>query len=324
MQKTPCKVCSRKKGKRVCRINDDALICSPCCAHIRTPGCAGCRHYTQAAHYALEKTQPATATHFMMRIDPDVEAAVDHALAMVERGQLQAGEHILAKLLRNHPDIHTVQYAMGTVCALQGEYDDALAYYDHALAIFPMFVEAWFNKALSHQKKLEVGEMIRAYQKVRELGNPAEDFVRTARETLTSLEQQILADTGLGLEAYLRSMETFQAAFAAMENRQWATALTGLQKVVAMNPNSPQSYGNMGICYGFLGRKQDALAAFDKALELDPHYEPARANRELAVALKEGEHLDSEFRSVEYYKDQTVKKRSVKKRSLLGRFFNRP
>lgn len=323
MQKTPCKVCSRKKGKRVCQINDDALICSPCCARSRTPGCAGCRHYPQAAPYAREKTQPPTAKHFLMRIDPDVDAAVDHALAMVASGQLQAGENLLAKLLRNHPDIHTVQYAMGTVCALQGKYDDSLAYFDRALAIFPMFVEAWFNKALSHQKKLEVGEMIRAYQKVGEFGDPAEDFVRSARETLTTLEQQIFADTGLGLEAYLQSMATFQAAFAAMENRQWATALTGLQQVVAMNPNSPQSYGNMGICYGFLGRKQDALAAFDKALELDPHYEPARANRELMVALQEGEPLDYEFRSVEYYKDQTVKPRPVKKRSLLERFFNR-
>jgi tetratricopeptide (TPR) repeat protein len=318
MKKTQCRVCSRERGKRVCKINDNALICSPCCAHIRTPDCEGCRYYTQAAHYALAKTQHAPSKHFVMRIDPAVDEAVNHALAIVESGQMQAGERILADLLREHPDIHTVQYAMGTVCALQGQYDESLTYFDHALAIFPMFVEAWFNKALSHQKKLEVGDMIRAYQKVLELGDPAEDFVRSARETLTSLEKQIHADTGLGLEAYLRSMDTFHEAFVAMENRQWATALAGLQKVVAMNRNSPQSYGNMGICYGFLGRKQDALAAFDKALELDPHYEPARANRELAVAQEEGEKLDYEFQSIEYYKDQTVKEKSP-----VGRFFKR-
>ncbi len=318
MKNIKCSVCSREQGKRVCKINDNALICSSCCAHIRTPDCAGCRYYTQAAHYALTKTQYATSKHFVMRIDPAVDAAVDQALAMVESGQLQAGESILADLLRRHPDIHTVQYAMGTVCALQGHYDDALTYFDQAIAIFPAFVEAWFNKALSHQKKLEVGDMIRAYQKVLELGDPAEDFVRTARETLTSLEKQIHTDTGLGLEAYLRSMDTFQEAFVAMEHRQWATALTGFQKVVALNPNSPQSYGNMGICYAFLGRKQEALVAFDKALELDPHYEPARANRELTVVLEEGEKLDYEFQSIEYYKDQTVKERS-----LLGRFFER-
>lgn len=318
MKKTTCRVCSQEKGRRGCKINDNALICSLCCAHIRTLDCEGCRYYTQAANYALAKTLYAPAKHFVMRIDPEVDAAVDHALAMVDSGQLQAGERILADLLRNHPDIHTVQYAMGTVCALQGQHDEALIYFDKALAIFPAFVEAWFNKGATHQKKLEVKEMIRAYQKVLELGDPAEDFVRTARDTVKSLEQQIQADTGLGLEAYLQAMDTFHEAFVAMENRQWATALTGLQKVVAMNPNSPQSYGNMGICYAFLGRRQEALAAFDKALELDPHYEPARVNRELAVSLAEGEKLDYEFQSIEYYKDQTVKERS-----LFGRFFKR-
>lgn len=323
MRKTLCKICARERGKRVCKINDDALICSPCCAHIRTPDCAGCRYYAQASHYALTKTQREPTKHFLMRIDPEVDEAVDHALAMVESGQTRAGERLLSDLLINHPDIHSVQYAMGTVCLMKGQYDEALAYFDRAIAIFPAFVEAWFNKGACYQKKLDVGGMIRAYQKVLELGDPAEDFVRTARETLTSLEKQICTDTGLRLEDYLRSMDMFHEAFAAMENRQWATALAGFQKVVALNRNSPQSYGNMGICYGFLGQKQEALAAFDKALELDPHYEPARANRELAVALQEGEELNYEFQSVEYYKDQTLKERSLKQRSLFGRFFNR-
>jgi len=253
-----------------------------------------------------------------MRIDPAVDEAVNQALALVESGQMRAGERLLSDLLITHPDIHTVQFAMGTVCALQGHYDESLTYFDRAIAIFPAFVEAWFNKGQSHQRKLEVGEMFRSYQKVLELGDPAEDFVRTARETVTSLEKQIRTDTGLGLEDYLKSMDMFHEAFAAMENRQWAKALAGFQRVVALNRNSPQSYGNMGICYGFLGQKQEALTAFDKALELDPDYEPARANRALTVSLQEGETLDYEFQSIEYYKE-----RSVQKRSLLGRLLER-
>lgn len=320
MKKTKCIVCSQVKGKRVCKINDKALICSPCCADIRNPDCEGCSHYAQAARYALEKTQQSTSTskHFITRIDPEVDAAVDRALAMVESGQMQAGERSLADLLLTHPDIHSVQYAMGTVCALKGEYEKSIAYFDKAVQIFPYFVEAWFNKGVSHQKTLDLGGMLRAYQKVVELGDPAEDFVRTAKGTLTTLERQIHDDTGLSLEAYLRSMDQFEEAFVAMENKQWAKALTGFQKVVATNPNSPQSYGNMGICYASLGQKQEALAAFDTALELDPDYEPALRNRELAVSLAEGEKLEYEFQSIEYYKDQALQKSSP-----FRRFFER-
>lgn len=319
MKKPLCKVCSREKGKRGCKVNDNALVCPSCCVRIRTPDCAGCRYYTQAEHYALAKTQQSTPKHFIMRIDPAVDEAVNQALALVDSGQMRAGERLLSELLITHPDIHTVQFAMGTVCALKGQYDESLTYFDRAIAIFPAFVEAWFNKAQSHQRKLEVGEMFRSYQKVIGLGDPTEDFVRTARETMTSLEKQIRTDTGLELEDYLKSMDMFDDAFAAMENRQWAKALAGFQRVVALNRNSPQSYGNMGICYGFLGQKQKALAAFDKALELDPDYEPARANRALTVSLQEGETLDYEFQSIEYYKE-----RSEQKRPLLGRLLGRP
>ena len=310
MKKPKCQVCARVKGKRVCKINDKALICSPCCADIRNPDCEGCSHYAQAARYALEKTQQSTSQRFVTRIDPEVDEAVNRALTLVENGQLQAGESSLADLLLKHPDIHTVQYAMGTVCGLKGEYEESIAYFDTAIAIFPYFVEAWFNKATSHQKILDVGKMFRSFQKVIELGDPAEDFVRSAKETVTRLAQHIYDDTGLSLEAYLRSMDQFEEAFVAMENQQWAKALAGFQKVVAENPTNTQSHGNMGICYACLGHKQEALAAFDAALALDPDYAPALSNRALTVPLEEGEKLDYAFQSVKYYKDQIVENKS--------------
>ena len=87
-----------------------------------------------------------------------------------------------------------------------------------------------------------------------------------------------------------------------------------------ITPDHPQSYGNMGICYARLGRKQEALAALDKALELDPDYEPALLNREIVTSLAEGEKLQqNRLESVEYYKDYTFKKQSLLER-LAGIF----
>jgi len=72
----------------------------------------------------------------------------------------------------------------------------------------------------------------------------------------------------------------------------------------------PQVYGNLGICYAQLGRKSDALAAFDKALELDPQYELAMVNKAMTETLAEGEKLDSKVKTVEYYKDFPMQNRS--------------
>ena len=68
----------------------------------------------------------------------------------------------------------------------------------------------------------------------------------------------------------MQANEKFDDAFAGMQAHRWQQALKGFQAVIALNPRHPQSYGNMGICYSDLGRKQEALAALDKALEIDP------------------------------------------------------
>ena len=201
---------------------------------------------------------------------------------------------------------------------MKGRHDEAIAYFEKAIKIFPYFLEAWFNNGASHQKKLEIGEMIRAYQKVVEIGDREENFVRHAKDVIIRLEQQISKDTGLSLAGYLKGMDKFNEAFAAMQRKEWEDALRGFQEVLAIDPKHTQSYGNMGICYGHLGRKEEALEAFEKALELDPGYEPAQLNRRVVNSLKEGEKLEVQFKAVEYYKDC-----SARKQSLFGRLFRR-
>jgi tetratricopeptide (TPR) repeat protein len=304
MKAAKCVVCEKVKGKRICQLHARAFICPRCCAQIRHAGCEGCSYYAQAEDCALKKTPRPNPQHFVMRIDPQVDEEVDNALAMIERGARKSGESIIAQLLRQHPDLHTVQFAMGTVYAKQKRYDEALDHFDKAIEIFPYFVEAWFNKGAVYQEQLDIGGMIRAFQKVCELGNPKDDFVEHAQRMLDDLENQIRRDDGISLAAYLEANDRFDRAFALMEQQRWQQALEGFQAVIALHPKNTQSHGNMGLCYAYLGRKQEALAALDKALELDPSYGPALLNRRAVMAMAEGEKLPANsFGSVDYYRD---------------------
>lgn len=320
MKSTKCVVCLKVKGKRVCQLKAGALICPRCCAQIRNANCQGCFYYAQAQQYAVEKAQTSKAPHHVMRVDPEVDKAVDQALAMIDRGDRQAGERVIADLFDKHPDLYTVQYAMGVVCAMKGQYDESIRYFNKAIEMFPYFVEAWFNKGVSYQKQLKVEEAIRAFRKVIELGDPADEFVQQAKSLVNVIEEKLHEDSGITLDDYLKAKDKFDEAFAAMQKQHWHRALEGFQAVIALNPNHPQSYGNMGICCAQLGRKQEALAALDKALELDPGYEPALLNRASIAALAEGEKLPKDrVESVEYYKDYSLKKQSLLER--LAGFF---
>jgi tetratricopeptide (TPR) repeat protein len=240
-----------------------------------------------------------------MRIDPQIFDAVDQALEIAERGKVSDAEKIISELLKQHPNIHIVQYAMGVICIMNGQYDESTTYFDKAIEIYPHFVEAWFNKASSHQKKLEIEEMIQAFQKVVELGDPTQNFVRDAKTIIANLELNIRKEHGLTLDAYFKGWRKFKEAFASMEQGEWEKALRGFQEVLAIDPKHTQSYGNMGICYAQLGYKQKALEAFDKALEIDPEYAPALLNRAQVSALNEGEKLKDEikFTAIDYYKE---------------------
>ncbi|MDM8559798.1 tetratricopeptide repeat protein [Candidatus Parabeggiatoa sp. HSG14] len=336
MKKGKCVVCLKVKGKRGCQLNDSALICPRCCAQIRNSNCKGCGYYAHSEQYAIEKTtkgnpRQLTKKHFVMRIYPGVEEKTDKALTIVENGDIKAGEEIISELFEKYPDSHTVQYAKGVVCAMKEQYKESLTYFDKAIEIFPYFVEAWFNKGTSHQKLLDIDEAIKAFKKVVELGNPTEKFVRYANDFITDLEKHLDNELGIPLDNYLKSKERFEEAFTAMRKGQWDKALIGFKAVVAMNPKHPQSYGNMGTCYIQLGYKQEALAAFDKALELNPNYEPAIINRAIAASLEEGEKISStQLQTLDYYKqriqqekeqqeEQKKQEQPVKKKSLFRR-----
>jgi tetratricopeptide (TPR) repeat protein len=312
MKPPKCVVCLRAKGKRGCQIKADALICPRCCAQIRNPDCQGCSYYAQAQHYAEKKTQTEKPKNFVMRMDPEVDETVDQALEMVDTGNRIGGESIISDLLKKHPDLHTVQYAMGTVLAMKGQYEESIYHFNKATDIFPYFVEAWFNKGMSYQKQMKVEDAIRAFQKVIELGDPADEFVKYATNMVNDIEKKLHEKGGITLDNYLKSKVKFDEAFSMMQKRHWEQAIDAFQTVIALNPSHPQSYGNMGICYAQLGRKQEALATLDKALELDPGYEPALLNRKIVASLGEGEKLpDDHFNSVEYYKEYPLKKRSL-------------
>jgi tetratricopeptide (TPR) repeat protein len=204
-----------------------------------------------------------------------------------------------------------VQYAMGVYHALQGENDLAIGYFDKAIQIFPYFMAAHFNKAVAYKKKLDMKNMVQAFQKVVEIGEPESTYVLKSKEFLQGFEQHIREKEGLTLEAYFRGLDQFEKGVYCLDRQDWEQAIDHFKQCIMISKKHLQSYGNMGICYAQLGQKALALEALDKALELDPDYELAIINRLVVASLKDGERLPSDkMESVEYYKEYPMKGKS--------------
>ena len=200
-----------------------------------------------------------------------------------------------------------VRYGMGTLHAIKGEHPEAIRYFDQAIAIYPYFVEAHFNKAVACEKQLDIAGAVRAFRKVVEVGDPNDSTVTQARSLIARLAAIIRQIDGVDLEAYLESQDAFDRAFALMEQGDWLRALTGFRASAAKNDRNAPTHGNLGLCLAKLGRKAEALAELDRAVKIDPRYEPAKFNRVAVDRMEEGRPMDfAEFKSIYYSRDQLL------------------
>ena len=308
--KQNCIICSNAKGKRGCLLKDMTLICPRCCAEIRNSECEGCSYYKDSQKFAIEKAKKSPQ-HFTIRLAPEVDDEIDRALRMVEAGNIANGELVIRSLMKENADLYTIHFAMGTIHGVKGQHDEAMACFDKSIEIYPYFVDCWFNRALSAQKKMDIIEMVVSLRKVIELGENSDEAVGMAKELLGNFEQITYKTTGLKLDEYIASLKKFNAAFELMQNRQWEKAIAGYKEVIKINSTAPQAFGNMALCYAHLNEEKKAIEAFDRAIALDPNYEPAIINKEIfkqtiAKGLKFSE-TQPQTTVIEYMKDYSLK-----------------
>jgi len=105
------------------------------------------------------------------------------------------------------------------------------------------------------------------------------------------MAEKIRTVEGLDLESYLRSAQHFDQAFELMSVGDWQGALKGFKASEAIHEKNASCPGNIAICLANLGQKAAALAHLDRALEINPKYEVAIANRKAFEKMEEGKPL---------------------------------
>jgi tetratricopeptide (TPR) repeat protein len=283
-------MCQTGKARRTCHRQNGANICSTCCASIRDLDCGDCIHYTEAKKHDANRQQTSKppTDHFLLEVNPEVDNAVNTALEIAQQGEPSVARACLLSLWPQHPRSYALAFGMGVTYAIQGTHNKALEWFDQAIAINPYGIEAHYNKACAHQKQYELVECARAYQKVITLGSPDDLEVSQARSFIADMTKTIFKHEGLLLEDYLISNEHFNHAFELMENNEWQRALKSFRASAALHERNASCHGNMGICLAHLGQKAAALAELNRALEINPSYEPALSNRLLVEAMQEG------------------------------------
>jgi tetratricopeptide (TPR) repeat protein len=136
----------------------------------------------------------------------------------------------------------------------QGKYEEAIGYYDEALALKPENSEALFNKGTALCQLGKLREAISFFDKVLEI-NP-QDW-----EALHNKGNALL-----NLSCFNESLECYNRA-------------------LEINPEDAETIYNKGNLLLHLGRFEEAAKLFDEALVLNPQMAEASLNKALALMV---------------------------------------
>jgi tetratricopeptide (TPR) repeat protein len=134
-----------------------------------------------------------------------------------------------------------------------------------------------------HYRKLGYGELA-----VEHLRLAAERFPDNADVALLLAEcladQEMLAEAASGLQAFLGRTETNRADLPATlgllrdEQEDYPSGESAHRAALAISPANPRLQNNLGYNLWLQGRREEAVAAFRKAVALDPRLAVARNN----------------------------------------------
>lgn len=195
-------------------------------------------------------------------------------------------------------------YAMGVYLAMaEGQPVKAIPFFEKAVEEYPIFAHAHFYLGNCYIKKFDLKKAVDSYRAAIRYSSTTGEVAQMARKGLRDLEDTVTASTDFKtIDAYIENKMLFDQAFQALTEKRYDECIERFILVLKQDPKHVQSYGNLALAYAALGKKELALKGFDKALEIDPDYEPAIFNRIMIENMKEGvPHAPIKIKETEYY-----------------------
>lgn len=163
-----------------------------------------------------------------------------------------------------------------------GEGDLVAKEFRRRLTANPQDLDARIGLA-RHYRKMGFGEL--AVEHLRLASERFPDNADVALELAESLaDQEMLGEAAAGLQAFLAKGNAYRADLPSLlgllrdELEEYPAAESAHRAALAISPTNPKLHNNLGYNLWLQGKKDEAVAAFRRALSLDSQFAVARNN----------------------------------------------
>jgi len=208
---------------------------------------------------------------------------VDLGNLYFKTGRLEQAAGTFSEALRTFPGYHPAHAGLGRVQAAQGKLAEAIENFKRAQAVVPM---PEYAAALAELYE-RTGKKANARQQL-ELLDVVDRVVKANNEKTNRNLALVYADQGRKLD---RALELAQAeldvrgdvytydalAWALFKNGRYAEAEQAAGKALRFGTPDPAFYFHAGMIASALRKQQEAAKSLDRALALNPHFDPRQA-----------------------------------------------
>jgi tetratricopeptide (TPR) repeat protein len=230
----------------------------------------------------------ATALRLQSGTRNTAEAHHNMGSALQKLGRYEEAVTEIREALRINPRYADAHDNLGSALLRLGRTDEAIAHYTEAIRLKPDFAEAHNNlgRALLQAGRAE-GAIAEFNETIRLKPDAALPHVNLA-DVLRRLGRRDEAISHL--QAAIRLQPDLAFAHYSLgnlryEKGQFADAITAYREALRFEPEATSYaiHNDLGVALAQLGRRQEALTEFERALQIKPDFPDAKANRARAV-----------------------------------------
>jgi tetratricopeptide (TPR) repeat protein len=204
------------------------------------------------------------------------------------QGQPKLAKTFLKKSVEIDPKNYFASYNYAKSLVDSGEYIEGIFYSENAIKIDPKNKEAWINYGVNLKKLKFYSKSIECYEKaltidpdyLEALVNKSDILIieKKFNEALIVLDRALLIDfSKKDIELVATTWINRGVAFLGLGKSE--DALVSFNKAIDINSNDPEAWFNKGVTLQNLKRYDEAEHHYDQAIKLKPDYTEAYFNK---------------------------------------------
>ena len=218
-----------------------------------------------------------------------VQQLFSQALLQHQNGHLEAAQAGYEAVLQHNPNHVDAHHLLGMIWSAYGQHQQAISYFDRAIALNPHVSDFWGNRALSLGALGQHQDALQSFEYALQHNSNCAITWYNRGNTLRTLDK--LEDALSSFEQAIRLRPDYAGAYLNAGNvlqdlLHFEKALAYYERALAINQESAEACNNCGNVLREMGRLDDAIACYDTCLRLNPNWLVAHWNKALIFLLK--------------------------------------